>query len=103
SSYVDLIFGPKRSLLMCPGRDPVLSAKGVSFMKRDINLFERIVVVFVMLILSAGILPGALAQDKEKKPPKDRNEQKKKDELKSVYKRWMDEDVSYIINDEERK
>src|SRR6266550_1718220 len=71
-------------------------------MKRDINLFERIVVVLVMLILAAGIVPGALAQDKEKKP-KDRNEQKKKDELKSVYKRWLEEDVSYIINDEERK
>ena len=72
-------------------------------MKRDVILFERIVVVFVILILSAGILPGALAQDKEKKQPKDRNEQKKKDELKSVYKRWLEEDVSYIINDEERK
>ena len=26
-----------------------------------------------------------------------------KEELKSVYKRWLDEDVLYIITDEERK
>ncbi len=74
-------------------------------MKRDASLFARIVVVVVTLILSAGIMPGTLAQDKaqDKKPAKDRNEQKKKDELKSVYKKWLEEDVLYIITDEERK
>ena len=71
-------------------------------MKGDVNLFKRIVGVALMLMLVAGSVPAALAQDKEKKQ-KDPNERKKKEELKSVYKRWMDEDVNYIITDEERK
>src|SRR5262245_59230116 len=37
------------------------------------------------------------------KPKKDPNEKKKKEELKSVYKKWLEEDVSYIITDDERK
>jgi GWxTD domain-containing protein len=74
-------------------------------MKRDHSLFARIAAVAIALTLSAGIIPGALAQEKEKdkKPAKDRNEQRKKDELKSVYKKWLEEDVLYIITDEERK
>lgn len=74
-------------------------------MKRDVCLFERIVGVGLMLILSAGIIPTALAQEKnqDKSQSKDRNERKKKEELKSVYKNWLDQDVSYIITDEERK
>lgn len=71
-------------------------------MKRDVNLFKRIVGVALMLMFVAGTLPAALAQDKEKKQ-KDPNEKKKKEEGKSVYKRWMEEDVNYIITDEERK
>ncbi|HXU36514.1 MAG TPA: GWxTD domain-containing protein [Blastocatellia bacterium] len=77
-------------------------------MKRDVFLFRRIVGVFLVLMLSAGILPGVVAGQKDKdksqdKAAKDRNEKKKKDELKSVYKKWMDEDVPYIITEEERK
>ncbi len=73
-------------------------------MKRDVCLFERIAVGVLMLILMAGIIPGVLAQEKEdKNRGKDRNEKKKKEELKSVYKKWLEEDVSYIITDEERK
>jgi GWxTD domain-containing protein len=71
-------------------------------MKGDVNLFKRFVGVALVLMLVAGSAPAALAQDKEKKQ-KDPNERKKKEELKSVYKRWMDEDVNYIITDEERK
>ncbi len=71
-------------------------------MKGDVNLFKRVVGVALVLMLVAGSAPAALAQDKEKKQ-KDPNERKKKEELKSVYKRWMDEDVNYIITDEERK
>jgi len=57
-----------------------------------------------MLVLMAGIVPGVLAQEKEdKNRGKDRNEKKKKEELKSVYKKWLEEDVLYIITDEERK
>jgi len=70
-------------------------------MKSDVCLFKRNVGVGLMLILTAGTIPGVLAQ--EKSQGKDRNERKKKEELKSVYKNWLDEDVSYIITDEERK
>jgi GWxTD domain-containing protein len=70
-------------------------------MKSDVCLFKRNVGVVLMLILTAGAIPGALAQ--EKSQGKDRNERKKKEELKSVYKNWLEEDVSYIITDEERK
>jgi GWxTD domain-containing protein len=69
-------------------------------MKRDVNLFKRIVGVILLLMMVAGTMPAALAQDKKQKDP---NERKKKEELKSVYKKWMDEDVNYIITDEERK
>lgn len=77
-------------------------------MKRDVFLFRRVVGVVLVLMLSAGILPSVVARQKpqdknQEKPAKDRNEKKKKDELKSVYKKWMDEDVPYIITDEERK
>ena len=74
-------------------------------MKRDVCLFERIVGVAMMLVLSAGIIPSVLAQEKsqDKNQVKDRNERKKKEELKSVYKNWLEQDVLYIITDEERK
>jgi len=73
-------------------------------MKRDVRLFERITITIVTLIMTAGIIPGVFAQDKaEKDRGKDKNERKKKEEIKSVYKKWLEEDVSYIITDEERK
>ena len=77
-------------------------------MKRDVFLFRRVVGVVLALMLSAGIIPGVIGQEKahdksQEKPAKDRNEKKKKEELKSVYKKWLDEDVPYIITDEERK
>jgi GWxTD domain-containing protein len=70
-------------------------------MKRDVNLFKRVTGLALVLVMVAGTAPAALAQDK--KQGKDPNERKKKEELKSVYKKWMDEDVSYIITDDERK
>ncbi len=49
--------------------------------------------------LLSGILTGAaLGQDDQKKRKKQSNES-----VKSVYKRWVDEDVRWIITDEERK
>ena len=74
-------------------------------MKRDFRLFEKLVGLAMMLVLSVGIVPGVFAQDKtqDKNQAKDRNERKKKEELKSVYKNWLEQDVSYIITDEERK
>src|SRR5947207_3034125 len=70
-------------------------------MKSEVNLFKRVVGVALMLIMAGGTLQSALAQEKNK--GKDPNERKKRDELKSVYKNWLDQDVTYIITDEERK
>jgi len=73
-------------------------------MKRDVYLFQRAIGVVLMLMLSVGVIPNVVAQEKAQgKPAKDKNEKKKKEELKSVYKKWLDEDVPYIITDEERK
>jgi GWxTD domain-containing protein len=81
-------------------------------MKRDVFLFRSIAGVVLALMLSAGIVAGVIGQEKaqqqlqdkgQEKSAKDRNEKKKKEELKSVYKKWLDEDVPYIITDEERK
>jgi GWxTD domain-containing protein len=51
--------------------------------------------------LLASVFP-AQAQENEQRR-KDPNEKKKKEELKSVYKNWLDQDVNYIITDQERK
>src|SRR5215216_2001500 len=70
-------------------------------MKSEVNLFRKIVGTSMMLLLAAGAVPASLAQEKgegDKKITK-----KQRDELKSVYKRWLDEDVPYIITDDERK
>lgn len=77
-------------------------------MKSEVCLFKRNVGVALMLLLTAGMIPSVWAQEKgqdktKEKPAKDRNAAKKKEELKSVYKNWMEEDVLYIITDEERK
>ncbi|HSB08003.1 MAG TPA: GWxTD domain-containing protein [Blastocatellia bacterium] len=75
-------------------------------MKSEVCLFRRNVGVALMLLLIAGVIPSSMAQEKsqsKEKPAKDRNASKKKEELKSVYKNWMDEDVLYIITDEERR
>ena len=70
-------------------------------MKRCSDFRKTITISLLVLILIGGLAPSGLAQEKGQR--KDPNEKKKKDELKSVYKRWLDEDVSYIITDEERK
>ncbi|MEY3282625.1 MAG: hypothetical protein RIR86_638 [Acidobacteriota bacterium] len=60
----------------------------------------RVTVLTVALtLLSSTFLPMAgWAQDEQKKKKKQGNES-----VKSVYKRWVDEDVRWIITDEERK
>jgi GWxTD domain-containing protein len=64
------------------------------------SLFGRVLVTALTLVLMAGAaVPGVLAQAKERKE----QTRKQKEELKSVYKRWLEEDVGYIITDEERK
>jgi GWxTD domain-containing protein len=72
-------------------------------MKREANLFNKLVGIALTWMLLMGSAPAALAQDKdEKKKPKEPTA-KQKAELKSVYKKWLDEDVLYIITDDERK
>ena len=61
---------------------------------------KRALGIAIMFALTAGLAATSFAQDKKQKDP---NERKKKDELKSVYKKWLEEDVNYIITDEERK
>ncbi len=66
-----------------------------------------------VLLTGAGFLPGrpslAVAQEKpqaktakqEKEPDRDKSKRKEK-ELANVYKKWLEEDVRWIITDEER-
>jgi GWxTD domain-containing protein len=69
-------------------------------MRSEFRLFKKACSIAMMLMLIAISTPNLFAQDKPKKDP---NERKKKEELKSVYKKWLDEDVNYIITDDERK
>lgn len=54
--------------------------------------------------LAASLPPAALGQQK-KAPAQDPSERdrKVKTELKEVYKKWLEQDVSYIITDEEKR
>ena len=70
-------------------------------MKGEVSLFKRSIAVVLGMMIAFGSAGFAVAQEKGK--IKDPNERKKREELKSVYKKWLDEDVSYIITDEERK
>jgi GWxTD domain-containing protein len=72
-------------------------------MKREANLFNRVVGIALTLMLLMGLAPATLAQDKEEKKKQKEPTAKQKAELKSVYKKWLDEDVLYIITDDERK
>jgi GWxTD domain-containing protein len=57
------------------------------------------------LLASFFLVPASFAQDKNNQPQQgvmDR-ERNRKPELKKVYKDWLNEDVAYIITDEERK
>src|SRR5262249_14890398 len=70
-------------------------------MRGEFRLFKKACSIAMMLTLIAINSAALFAQND--KPKKDPNEKKKKEELKSVYKKWLDEDVSYIITDDERK
>jgi GWxTD domain-containing protein len=72
----------------------------------------RRIALFLIFALSLSSFAmssfSAFAQDdqQDKKKEKQRDEKRKeaqKERLKSVYKRWKDEDVRWIITDEERK
>src|SRR5262245_52438265 len=108
-----------RVLTMISHTDPKGSAASGGAGRRDFmqhRFFERTparrIALFLIfaLSLSSFALPsfGALAQDEkqdkkseERKKEKAKNSQEEKD--KSAYKRWVDEDVPWIITNEERK
>ena len=70
-------------------------------MKGEVSLFRKSIAVVLGLVIAIGSATVAVAQEKGK--AKNPNEKKQRDELKSVYKNWIDQDVGYIITDEERK
>jgi GWxTD domain-containing protein len=79
------------------------------YFKRTVARHTALFLIFA-LALSSFAIPSlsAFAQDeKQKKNDDKRKEEKKKtaekERVKSVYKRWKDEDVRWIITDEERK
>lgn len=67
--------------------------------------------VFILALLTAGLMlpPAAVAQqqDPKQQPEKSKDEKKKSDkdrlkELATPYKKWLQDEVTYIISDEER-
>ncbi len=75
------------------------------------RIFNATVVRSLVMSLAFGLCAPSLtafAQDnkqdkKRQKEQKDRQEKAEKEIVNSVYKRWLDEDVRWIITDEERK
>jgi GWxTD domain-containing protein len=63
---------------------------------------RRLLVIVLAATVASSAIPAALAQEGQQKKAKEPT-RKQKDEIKSVYKKWLDEDVDYIITDEERK
>src|SRR5262245_4198286 len=63
--------------------------------------FKKMVGLLLVCVLGTAVLTPAFGQDKSQK--KDPNEKKKKEELKSCDKKWIEEDVAYIITEEERR
>jgi GWxTD domain-containing protein len=57
------------------------------------------VALTLVLVVALGAGAGTLAQDKNQK----KDDKRRREEIKSVYKKWLDEDVQYIITDEERR
>lgn len=70
------------------------------------RLFSRNAARRTALFLIATLVFSTLtvfAQDDKKKQDKDKQKRAAEEKLKSVYKRWVNEDVLWIITDEERK
>ncbi len=70
------------------------------------NFMRRLAALLIFALFASTLSPfSAFAQD-DKKDARKKEERRKRGEeekLKSVYKRWMDEDVRWIITDDERK
>src|SRR5215470_1579283 len=81
------------------------------FFKRTLSLHTALFLILALALSSFALttLFRAFAQEEkqdEKKKEKRAEEKKKaaeKEKVKSVYRRWKDEDVRWIITDEERK
>jgi GWxTD domain-containing protein len=78
--------------------------------RKGFDRFGYLLSVVMVLGIGAMIVPLAIVrasqqdQDQtETKHQKDPNKSKKKEEVKSVYKKWLEEEVVYIITDEERR
>ena len=66
--------------------------------------FFRIGLLASVTLLVAAVSFGFTSgQDRGAPTKKDRNDKKKEEEVKSVYKKWSEEDVLYIITEEERR
>lgn len=68
---------------------------------RDSLIYRKTMRLMSVLLVLALVSPGltAFAQDKKE----DKKRRRSSESTKSVYKRWVDEDVRWIITDEERK
>jgi hypothetical protein len=68
------------------------------------STWSQLCVWSLIFVISVGVLP-AFGQENGDKDKKDKQQQKKKksESSEKVYQRWMDEDVRWIITDEERK
>jgi len=64
------------------------------------RLWRNLLLGCLTLLALGGCFASARAQDKAQ-TKKDPNAKKKEGELKSVYKTWIEEDVSIIITEEE--
>jgi GWxTD domain-containing protein len=75
-------------------------------MARPTSLRRRVAAAFFALALAAQLAPAAFAQGdkKDQQPSSDvmSRERNRKQEIKKIYKEWLDKDVAYIIRDEER-
>lgn len=63
------------------------------------NFVRRTAVILILAMLASSF--SVFAQDKKR--DKDKEQRAREERVKSVYKRWVDEDVRWIITDEERK
>ena len=93
--YSSLLLGPSRTSMMAS-----YTSKGASLMKSAGDLFRRVIALITVSVLVSALGFSALGQEDKKKDP---NEKKRREEIKSVYKNWLDQDVAYIITGEERK
>lgn len=65
------------------------------------NFLRRTALLLIAILVISSF--SVFAQDKQDKRRKERAKEAEKEKVKSVYKRWVDEDVRWIITDEERK